>query len=322
MTTTQILIVEDEGIVAEEIQSRLKNRGYEVSAVAVSGEEAIQKAGETRPDLVLMDIKLKGDVDGIEAAKEIRSRFDIPVIYLTAYADEDTVQRAKVTEPFGYILKPFEERELHTSIEMALYKHKMERKLRESEENYCSLFDNAILGIYRLTSDDKILMANPAFVKMLGYSSFEELAHHSQSKKDLYSPEMPRSDFKLRVGCERKVRGAESAWARKDGTTLYTRENVRAVCHENGGVLYYEGIVEDITERKKAEEAKKEAQQQLEKTLAKLSDAVFIIDVETPEVTYCNSAASEIFGKIEVSHSTIDESLIIVSSHAKKRSHE
>ena len=126
MQTTQVLVVEDENIVARDILTMLKGLGYGVAAVASSGEEAIEKAAAKQPDVVLMDIVLKGSVDGVQAAQEIRNRFRIPVIYLTAYADDDTLQRAKVTEPFGYILKPFEERELHIAIELALYRHRMD----------------------------------------------------------------------------------------------------------------------------------------------------------------------------------------------------
>ena len=111
MDTTQVLVVEDEGVVALDIQSRLAKLGYTVLAVVDSGEEAVRKATEVRPDLVLMDVRLKGEMDGVEAAERIRADLDIPVIYLTAYADEPTVQRAKVTEPFGYLRKPLVERE-------------------------------------------------------------------------------------------------------------------------------------------------------------------------------------------------------------------
>ena len=133
MANAQILVVEDEIIVAKDIQNTLINVGYAVPAVASSGAEAIEKAADTRPDLILMDIRLKGDIDGVQAAQQIRALFDIPVIYLTAYADYETLQRAKITEPYGYIVKPFAEKELHAGIEMALNKHKGERKLRESE---------------------------------------------------------------------------------------------------------------------------------------------------------------------------------------------
>jgi len=126
MAKAQILVVEDDVILVMELQDRLQSFGYSVAAAVSSGEEAIKKAGETRPDLILMDIRLKGDMDGIEAALEIRACFGTPVVYLTALADENTLQRAKVTEPYGYIVKPFGEKTLHSTIEIALHKHKVE----------------------------------------------------------------------------------------------------------------------------------------------------------------------------------------------------
>ncbi|HDZ26431.1 hypothetical protein LCGC14_0735150 [marine sediment metagenome] len=129
----QILIVEDERVSAEDIKMSLQRLGYPVSGIAVSGEEAVRKAEEMHPDLVLMDIVLKGKMDGIEAASEIRSRLDIPVVYLTAHADKKTLARAKITEPFGYILKPFDDKDLQATIEMALYKQKTENALKERE---------------------------------------------------------------------------------------------------------------------------------------------------------------------------------------------
>ncbi|MBF0564168.1 MAG: response regulator [Nitrospirae bacterium] len=134
MLKTQILVVEDEIIIAKDIQRSLENLGYDVTAAVASGEEALKKILVKKPDLVLMDIMLQGEIDGIETANEIRSEYDIPVIYLSAYADEKMLERAKISEPFGYMLKPFEDRELLTNIEMALYKHKLERRLRENEE--------------------------------------------------------------------------------------------------------------------------------------------------------------------------------------------
>ncbi len=134
MTNTRILVVEDESIVARGIQSQLQSLGYTVVATIASGEMVVQQAAEMRPDLVLMDIQLQGELDGIQAAQDIHERFDIPVIYLTAYSDEATLQRAKITTPYGYILKPFQKRELHTAIEMALYNHQLEKQLRRQSE--------------------------------------------------------------------------------------------------------------------------------------------------------------------------------------------
>jgi len=132
MAKARIMIVEDEMIVAADIKKILQEKKYEVSTVVSSGEEAIKKAEQDNLDLVLMDIVLKGEMDGIETANQIRTRFNIPVLYLTAYSNKKMLERAKITEPFGYIIKPFHEKELHSNIEMALYKHKAERKLKES----------------------------------------------------------------------------------------------------------------------------------------------------------------------------------------------
>ncbi len=130
MAKAKIVVVEDQRIVAKDIAKRLKDLGYLVLATVASGEEAIKKVAENQPDLVLMDIQLKGEIDGIETAEQIRTDFDIPVIYLTAYADESTLQRAKITEPFGYIVKPFDEKDLQAAIEIALRRRIAEAAIR------------------------------------------------------------------------------------------------------------------------------------------------------------------------------------------------
>ena len=122
------MIVEDEWIVAEDIKMILGRLGYTETSISSSGDEAIQNAEKDKPDLVLMDIVLEGEMDGIEAANEIRNRFNIPIIYLTAYADEKILERAKITEPSGYIVKPFIDEDLKIAIEIALYKHKSEEE--------------------------------------------------------------------------------------------------------------------------------------------------------------------------------------------------
>jgi DNA-binding LytR/AlgR family response regulator len=139
MAKTSVLVVEDESIVAKDIQNSLKKLGYTVPSVENSGEDAIDAASQYRPDLILMDIMLKGDISGIDAAEQIKNRYHIPVIFLTAYADESTLSKAKVTEPYGYIIKPFKEIDLHTSIEMALYKHSKEQEVKKERDLYSSI---------------------------------------------------------------------------------------------------------------------------------------------------------------------------------------
>ncbi len=142
MAKVRILIVEDESIVAKDIQNSLKNLGYQVSAVVNSGDKAIREVEESRPDIILMDIMLKGSMTGIDAAKQIKDRFSIPVIFLTAYADDNTLNKAKIIEPYGYIIKPFREKELQTTIEMALYKYEKDEELRKERDLYHSLIEN------------------------------------------------------------------------------------------------------------------------------------------------------------------------------------
>jgi len=133
MTKVQILIVEDEIIVAEDLRLTLTSLGYEVIAIASTGEDAIEIAGLRHPDLILMDILLAGTIDGITTAERIHARSDIPVIYVTAYADDTLLQRAKQTTPFGYIVKPFNDREIYSTIEIALFRHRMEKELKKRD---------------------------------------------------------------------------------------------------------------------------------------------------------------------------------------------
>lgn len=127
----RILIIEDESIVATLMKRVLQGLGYEILGTVSTGAQAIEKAGDLRPDIILMDIVIKGDMDGIETAGHIYSKYNIPVIFLTAYADKETFERAKLTEPFGYVIKPFDARELNVTIEIAIYRHKIETELKE-----------------------------------------------------------------------------------------------------------------------------------------------------------------------------------------------
>lgn len=142
MAKVKILVVEDESIVAKDIQNSLKKLGYQVPITVSSAEKAIEEIEENRPDLVLMDIMLKGQMSGIEAANLIKERFGLPLIFLTAYADDNTLSKAKITEPYGYIIKPFKEKELQTTIEMAMYKHEKDEVIKKERDLYHSIIEN------------------------------------------------------------------------------------------------------------------------------------------------------------------------------------
>lgn len=141
MAKTNVLVVEDESIVSKDIQQSLKKLGYNVVGAASTGEKAIDLAHAENPDIILMDIMLKGNITGIETSEKIKEDLNIPIIFLTAYADEATLSKAKVTEPYGYIIKPFKEIDLHTSIEMALYKHKKEKEVVKERDLLYSLVE-------------------------------------------------------------------------------------------------------------------------------------------------------------------------------------
>jgi PAS domain S-box-containing protein len=173
MANTKIVIVEDEAIVAKDLRTRLQKFGYIVPAIAYSGEEAINKSLEICPDLVLMDIRLKGQIDGIEAADTIHKHLDIPIIYLTAYADEKTLERAKITEPFGYLLKPFKERELQINIEIALSKYKLEKQLKNNEKWLSTLLNNISDGVISTDLQELVTFINPVAENITGWKKEE-----------------------------------------------------------------------------------------------------------------------------------------------------
>ena len=175
MSQTRILIVEDEAIVARDLAQQLTLLGYKPVAHTPRGEEALVLADQLRPDLVLMDIQLAGEMDGVAAAQAIRERFAIPVVFLTAFVGDTVVDRAKVTEPFGYIIKPFQDRELRTVIEMALYKCQAETRLRNSQEEMATILRTAMDGFWLADAEGRFLEVNDAYCQLTGYSREELL---------------------------------------------------------------------------------------------------------------------------------------------------
>ena len=169
MNNEKILIVEDEKIIALDLQRRLERFGYSVVGMASDGDEAITAAREREPDIILMDIMLAGPMDGIEASKRIRAELDIPVIFLTAYTDEKTLERAKEVEPFGYILKPFKERELYTTIDIALYKNSIDKRLRAQERLFSAILHSINDGIISTDTDLNVSFMNSVAEDLLGW---------------------------------------------------------------------------------------------------------------------------------------------------------
>jgi len=252
MDKVRILVVENERIVSMDMQRRLKNLSYDVVGAAVSGEEAIQKAEMYRPDLVLMDIMLDGKLDGIQAAEVIRGRLNIPVIYVTAYGDGPTLERAKITEPFGYILKPFEERELHGHIEIALYKHRIEKKLKDSEERYVLATRGANDGLWDWDLDAHRIYFSPRWMSMLGYND-EEI---KQSPREWFSRLHPQDSTRVKREIAAHIKGqsphfeSEYRILCKDGSYRWMLTRGLALRDGLGKAHRMAGSQTDITERK------------------------------------------------------------------------
>jgi PAS domain S-box-containing protein len=267
MCPRRVLIIEDEFIVAESIRTKLEELDYRPLEVALSGEEGVEKAGEERPDIVLMDIHLRGEIDGIEAARRIRERFDIPVVYLTAFTDRETLQRAKLTQPYGYVIKPFETRELHTIIEMALYKHEAEQKLRETEQRLAATLKSVGDGLITTDAEGIINFLNPMAEALTGWPRDEavgkELAEVFRVKDEIDSksldipPAKPLPEFSA---ASPKIQG--TVLLARDGRSIPVESNAAPILDRQGKGSGTVVVFRDITERKRAQ--KRELRHQAE----------------------------------------------------------
>lgn len=189
MKPANIMIVEDEQITAADLQDTLAQLGYTVTATVSTGADAVREAAKNPPDLVIMDINIKGDLDGVEAAKQIRQQLGIPAVYLTAHADPDTLSRAKQAEPLGYIVKPFQERELHAVIEMAVHKHQVERKARRRRRDLMVETASALSdGIIFVDGDGLVKFINPAAELLTGWKQSDVLGRRFEEVLRLKAP--------------------------------------------------------------------------------------------------------------------------------------
>lgn len=226
MEKLNIFIVEDESIVAKDIQNSLTKLGYNVIGFANNGKDAIEKITELMPDLVLMDIMIKGPLTGIEVSEKIKEKMNVPVIFLTAYADEGTLSRAKITEPYGYILKPFKEIDLHSTIEMAVYKHQKDSALLKERDFLYSLVENKdekskdILFVKSNSRLVKVYLKDIYFIEALKdyviiNTEFARYTVHSTMK-----------DLDRKLGNEEFVRVHRSFIARLDKIQSIDNQNV------------------------------------------------------------------------------------------------
>jgi len=271
MAKQKILIVEDEAIVAMEIEARLGKLGYDIAGTVATGEAAVTAAHETKPALVLMDIMLEGEIDGIRAAAEIRRRFDIPVVFLSAYADEKTLKRAKLTEPYGYLMKPFEEIELRSTIEVALYKHSTDKRLRENEQRYRTLAEAAQDHIFITNADHTVRYMNSRAARSVGF------APDAVVGKPMSALFPPSAMAQMENNMDAVLRSGEAIILEEKlpfpGGELWLSTILTPLKDERGRVTAVMGISRDITGRKKSEEALSRMNRAL-RTLGKCNEAL------------------------------------------------
>ncbi len=258
MTKKRLLIVEDERIIAEDIKRTLLQFDYHVIDIISSGESVLERYEALNPDLILMDIMLAGKINGIETASKIKERYNIPIIYLTAYTNEPILSSAKITEPFGYLIKPFEGHELHATIEMAFYRHKIENSLRKSEEKYRLLFNSIADPIFILTKNgEKILDCNDTVLNKYGYAK-DELITLPASKLYIKEEREQLSQY-----LNKKNTGDSPVFAHitKSGEKIIVELHKSKITFKNDQVLLI--IARDITKRKQAEDERQIVQEQL-----------------------------------------------------------
>ncbi len=262
----RILIVEDDPVIARGLRQRLTTLGYEVSAIASTGEEAIERARQTSPDLVLMDIRLEGDMEGTEAAESIHSSFNVPIVFVTAHADDEILERAKKADPFGYLVKPYTEMALRSTIEMTLYKARAEKALVQAKEEWERTFDTVPALIMILDCEHRIVRANKATGDRLGTSpqelvgrSFFECIHG----EDAAPPSCPHSKL-LADGMAHHIEATEE---RIGGVFEVT---VSPLHDSEGRLLGSVHVAHDITDRKRAEEDRERLIDQLQEALTEV----------------------------------------------------
>jgi PAS domain S-box-containing protein len=297
MVETRILVVEDESVVAKDIQWSLKGLGYAICGWASSGEEAIQKARDLKPDLVLMDVVLKGEMDGIQACEHIRKNFNIPVIYLTAYADERTLERAKVTEPFGYILKPFEERELHTTVEVALYRHKTEKAIRDKEQWLSTTLRSIGEGVITTDTAQNVTFMNSVAEALTGWQEAKALGR-KLSEVFVIHDEVGRVEDHPVAQCQKRKAGVGPtvhALMSADGEIVLIEDNAAPIKDEAGGVIGCVLVFRDITDRKQNQELLKKERETFFSILQGATYGVILLD-QSGKYFYVNPEFTRITG--------------------------
>jgi PAS domain S-box-containing protein len=278
MAKPRIMVVEDDRIIADHIEITLNNLGYGVTAMVGSGEEAVKRAERDNPDLVLMDLVLKGKMDGIEAASQIRSLLNIPVVFLTAFSGQKMLERAKVTEPFGYIIKPFEDRELHSIIEIALYKSKIEKKLKENREWLHTTLNSIRDAVITLDNQGSVTFMNPVARSLTGWNHEETLGEPLKKVLNI----MDGRTGKEVTDPGKDILNRKTINGPTDNLLLISKNGRKTPIAASGSPIQDKQaaihglvlVIKDISERKKAEEKLRETLREKEILLKEIHHRV------------------------------------------------
>ncbi|MFA5269017.1 MAG: PAS domain S-box protein [Methanoregula sp.] len=320
MTDIRIFIVEDEAIVADDLRETLKSLGYSIAGTAKTGESAVRDIATTKPDLVLMDIHLAGTMDGVQAAGEIHTSCDTPVIYLTAYADKTLLDRAKLTTPYGYVIKPYDERELHSVIEMAWYKYGLDRKLKDSEDRLRKLndelesrvaartasieqqlrflqqlIDTIPAPVYYKDSKGEYLGCNNAFE---AYTGIPKRGIIGRTDAVLFSSDMAvlSSEKDSQLMSRRGIQVYQTKFPHADRNYRDVIIKKATFSDTEGGIAGFIGVMIDITDRINAEEALRESEQRFR---AIVEDQTELVWRSSPDRTcvFANAAFLRYFSR-------------------------
>jgi two-component system cell cycle sensor histidine kinase/response regulator CckA len=298
----RIVVVEDESIIAMELRDRLRKLGYEVPAVVSSGEEAIQKTCELNPDLVMMDIMLEGKIDGVEATKQIHQQFDIPVVYLTAYSDDSTLERAKLTEPYGYVLKPFDERELFTTVEIALYKYKMEKKLKDNERWLSTTLKSIGDAVITTDMDGNVTFINPKAEVLTGWKGADAVGKSLDAIFCIMDDKSRKTlDNHVLQVLKRQVNGKSiehCVLVNKHHKEIDISENTSPIIDDKGDV---QGVVltfQDISERMCFERALRESEERFRSVVENSHTGIVVVNTHF-KCIYANREMTQLLGYSE-----------------------
>lgn len=299
MGKARILIVEDEAIIAKDLQWRLEGMGYDAPLIVATGQEAVDKAHETAPDIILMDIMLLGPMDGIEAANRIRQKADIPVIYLTAYADEEVLERAKITEPFGYLIKPIGDRELHSNIEITLHKHRVDKKLRENEKWLSTVLTSIGDAVISTDINGHIIFMNPAAEVLTGWKEAEV---SGKALENIFNIINEKTGEKVESPVQKVLRDGtvvglanNTVLITRHGTSIPIDDSGAPIKDEKGNILGVVMVFSDITARRRAETLLLQSKKDWEDTFNTITDMITIHDKDF-NIIRANKAAEKILG--------------------------